>query len=146
MLYFTGFNEPDSCLILSKSSQSNLSVNFFATPNDESTLLWSGPRAGIEGSRELFGLQNTFDIKKLKDAVEELRTNIFIDYHPDNSAFPAELYQKLKNNNCKPLEPFVTKLRLVKCEEEQELMKKSGAIAAESFKEVTIMIIVYINL
>lgn len=137
LLYFTGFNEPDCCLILTKSSNSNFDVNFFVTPNDEHSLLWSGPRAGIEGSKELFGLQNTFDIKRLKEAIEAVKDqpNIFIDYHNDNSAFPDELY-KLLGKHCKPLEPFMTKLRLVKCAEELELMKKSGSIASESFKSV----------
>ena len=146
LLYFTGFNEPDCCFFLSKSSSSVLSVNFFVTPNDESSLLWSGPRAGIEGSRDIFGLQNTFDIKKLKDAVEAFKDqNIFIDYHPENSAFPVELY-KLISKSSKPLEPFMTKLRLVKCEEELELMKKSGSIASESFKAViTRYIFIFIN-
>jgi intermediate cleaving peptidase 55 len=138
LLYFTGFNEPGCCLIMTKSSNSDLTLNFFVTPNDENSLLWSGPRAGIEGAKEIFGLQNTFDIKKLKDAIEAIKedhSTIFIDYHKDNSVFPDELY-KLLSKSFKPLEPFTTKLRLVKCTEELELMKKSGSIASESFKAV----------
>ena len=129
--------------MLKKSYNSNddLSVNFFVTPNDENSLLWSGPRAGIEGSKELFGLQNTFDIKCLKDAIGAVVKDqtVFIDYHSDNSAFPDELY-KIISKTCKPLDPFITKLRLKKCPEELELLKKSGEIAAESFKAVSYIV------
>ena len=116
-----------------------MTQNFFVTPNDEQSLLWSGPRAGIEGSKELFGLQNTFDIKNLTEAIESIKkqknANVFIDYHKENSALSEQFY-KLLSENCKPLEPFMTKLRLVKCPEELELMKKSAFISSESFKAV----------
>ena len=99
MLYFTGFNEPDCCLIISKTDQSVVSVNFFVTPNDESSLLWSGPRAGIEGSKEFFGLQNTYDLKNLDHCIEELAKlknhSIYIDFQADHSSLSQINYNKL---------------------------------------------------
>lgn len=119
-----------------------MTETFFVTPNDESTLLWSGPRAGIDGAKELFGMKNTFDIKKLEEFIAELskkkNIQVYIDYQPENSSLSSELYKKINsgNNRIKSLEPLTTKLRLIKCLEELELMKKSGEIAGESFKEV----------
>lgn len=118
-----------------------LSVKFFATPNDKESLLWSGPRAGIEGCKEIFGLQNVYEIEKLDDFVSELKaqtkSSVFIDYHYEHSSLKSELYKALiEKVRLKPLEPIICKLRLVKTAEEQNLMKISGSIAAESFKEV----------
>lgn len=143
MLYLTGFNEPDSCLVLEKTTDSyDLNVKFFATPNDNESLLWSGPRAGIEGCKESFGLQNVYEIKELDDFVSELKSesklSIYIDYHADNSFFKPEFYKSLDEKlKFKSLESLMCKLRLVKTPEELNLMKRSGSIAAESFKEVT---------
>lgn len=147
LLYFTGFNEPDCCLVLTKDADDQcMTETFFVTPNDEASLLWSGPRAGIEGAKELFGLQNTLDIKKLEEFIEELakkkNIQIYLDYHAENCSLSSEIYKKITvNHRTKALEPLTTKLRLVKRPEELELMKKSGEIAAESFREVRLEII-----
>lgn len=140
LLYLTGFNEPDCCLIISKGSDSG-SDSFFVTSNDKNNLLWSGPRAGIEGAKEIFGFQNTFDIKKLNEAVEEIckakGNPIFIDYDPEHSSLRPDLYEKVRLV-AKPVEPLLRPLRLVKDLEEQELLKKSGKIASEAFKQTMI--------
>ena len=99
-------------------------------------MLWSGPRAGIEGAVDIFGMQNTFEIGKLdkilEDVVEMKNHSILIDFNPENS---ADLYKNIYLKS-KPLEPFIRPLRLVKTREEQDLMMKSGQIASEAFKDV----------
>lgn len=139
----TGFNEPDSCLILSKKSKESFDVNFFVTPNDPNTLLWSGPRAGIEGAKEIFGLQNTYDIKKLSGILDELVKSksghsFYADYDLEHSSLSAENWKKI-SGFCKPIDPLIKSMRLVKTPEELELMKRSGEIASESFKEVNLI-------
>lgn len=131
LLYFTGFNEPDCCLIVSKSS-----VAFFVSPNDEFNLLWSGPRAGVEGAKEIFGIQNTFEIKELRQAIEGLsrsKNTLYVDYDPEHSSLDSEIFEKIKG---KPADSLIKSLRLVKNPEELELMKTSAMIASESFKQV----------
>ena len=120
-----------------------MNVNFFVTPNDSTSLLWSGPRAGIDGSKELFGIQNSFDIKELDDAIEEICKlkdhSFYIDYDPEHSSLKPEVYKKIKLMNVvKPIEPVIRPLRLVKTREEQELMKRSALIASESFRQVNL--------
>ena len=138
----TGFNEPDSCLLLTKKPKSSIETTFFVTPNDPNTLLWSGPRSGIEGAREIFGLQNTFDIKKLPEILEELvKSNkntghsLYADYDLEHSSLSQENWKKI-SGVCKAVDPLIKSLRLVKNPEELELMKKSGEIASEAFKQV----------
>lgn len=114
-------------------------MNFFVTPNDPNTLLWSGPRAGIEGSREIFGLQNTFDIKKLSGIIDDLaksnQSNLYVDYDSEHSSLSRDDWKKI-SGGCKSIDPFIKSLRLLKTPEELELMKKSGEIASEAFKQV----------
>lgn len=142
MFYLTGFNEPDSCLVLDKTFESSeLNVKFFASPNDIESLLWSGPRAGIEGCKEIFGLQNVYEMNKLDDFVSELKyqnsSTVFMDYHAEHSSLKPELFKILNEKmKMKSFESIVSKLRLVKTAGEQSLLRISGSIAAESFKEV----------
>ena len=102
-------------------------------------MLWSGPRAGIEGAREIFGLQNTFDIKKLPEILNELTRKdggvIYADYDAEHSSLSQENWRKI-SGKCKSIDPMIKSLRLIKNPEELELMKKSGSIASESFKQV----------
>lgn len=80
--------------------------------------------------------------------------SIYIDYHSDHSSLSKINYNRLskKNNlncfykfiilifilepNIRSLDRFMLPLRLVKTSEERVLMKKSGKIACEAFKEV----------
>lgn len=115
-------------------------MNFFVTPNDPNTLLWSGPRAGIEGSREIFGLQNTFDIKKLPGIIDDLsksnQSDLYVDYDSEHSSLSQDDWKKI-SASCKSIDPFIKSLRLLKTPGELELMKKSSEIASEAFKQVS---------
>lgn len=92
----TGFNEPDCCLVISKIS-GELSVDFHVTPSDENMILWSGPRAGIEGAKELFGFTNVyaFDEQRLAAQILSRRNHIiYSDFH-DNSAVSHKFRESL---------------------------------------------------
>lgn len=55
-LYLTGFQEPDSALILEKNSSSRgYRMTMFIPPHDRSGEVWNGPRIGIEGAQSIFG-------------------------------------------------------------------------------------------
>lgn len=55
-LYLTGFQEPDSVLILEKNSSSRgYRMTLFVQPRDETNEIWNGPRTGIDGATSLFG-------------------------------------------------------------------------------------------
>ena len=96
-------------------------------------MLWSGPVAGIEGAKQIFGLQNVYGIEELSNAVAALKGNtIYTDFeasHCGNQALAALQHTK-------PLAPLLQQLRLVKQPEEIALMRQSGKIASESFTEV----------
>lgn len=59
LYYLSGFNQPDCCLVLaSKDLQVEANVpqfTMFVQPYDPHTEIWDGPRAGLEGAKEIFG-------------------------------------------------------------------------------------------
>lgn len=55
-LYLTGFQEPDSALILEKNSSSRgYRMTMFIPPHDQSSEVWNGPRIDLEGTQNIFG-------------------------------------------------------------------------------------------
>ncbi|WRT65859.1 uncharacterized protein IL334_002810 [Kwoniella shivajii] len=55
--YLTGFNEPDSTLILeyAPSTSRGYKYTLFVPPKDSHDALWEGERAGVEGAINIFG-------------------------------------------------------------------------------------------
>ncbi|GAA5855657.1 hypothetical protein JCM8547_001636 [Rhodosporidiobolus lusitaniae] len=60
--YLTGFEGPDSALVLQKdSSARGYRMIMFVRPKDTYDELWNGSRSGIEGACEVFGADEAFD-------------------------------------------------------------------------------------
>lgn len=57
LLYLTGFAEPDAVLAVEKTSGGETKFIMFVEDNDKHSLLWSGPKNGLEGTKSHFGLQ-----------------------------------------------------------------------------------------
>ncbi len=64
LVYFTGFEEPDSVLVLSSVHPEHQAV-MFVRPPDAERELWNGARAGIEGVKERCALDAAFPIDEL---------------------------------------------------------------------------------
>ena len=57
--YLTGFNEPDSFLIL-ESENGEVSATILVPPKDRVKEIWNGKRAGVGGAKEEFGFDEAF--------------------------------------------------------------------------------------
>src|SRR5262245_3866528 len=68
--YLTGFDEPQSVLILSTVHPDHRSV-LFVRPRDPEREVWDGARAGVEGAKERCGVDATFPIAELKNKLHE---------------------------------------------------------------------------
>src|SRR3954470_18393223 len=70
--YLTGFDEPDSVLVL--NSQSEQRFTLFVRARDPEREVWDGARAGVEGAVSQFGADVAFTIGdlslKLPDAIQ----------------------------------------------------------------------------
>ena len=155
-LYITGFLEPNSICVLHKKDDQYTRYYLFVTEYNQDTITWDGHIAGTKMTKELFNVDNAYNIDDLKHELKEiiLNSNIkSIYYDTINSLKPfqkrfidIELCTKIENilkdvgipqskiqNKAQIL---IEKLRLIKSENEVALMKKSGKCAAESMLEV----------
>ncbi|KAH9442500.1 hypothetical protein Pst134EB_028751 [Puccinia striiformis f. sp. tritici] len=74
--YLTGFQEPDSCLLLEKenSTKAGYTMTMFVRPKDPSQEMWEGARSGVDGVTEWFGADQTFDISELARRLKPILT------------------------------------------------------------------------
>src|SRR5262245_33953267 len=64
LYYLTGFDEPDSVLVLTTEHAEHRCV-LFVRPRDKERETWDGPRAGLEGAVAEFGADVAFPIAEL---------------------------------------------------------------------------------
>ena len=62
--YLTGFQEPDSAVILEKhpSSLRGYKMTMFVQKRDEHNETWNGPRTGLDGAVDMFGADESFEL------------------------------------------------------------------------------------
>lgn len=82
--YLTGWEEPDSVLVLQKTSSSKgYKMTMFVRPKDPYDESWNGPRSGTDGVCEVFGADDSCDIawfsSRFEDLVQRSRGPIYID-------------------------------------------------------------------
>ena len=68
--YLTGFDEPSSVLILTTEHKDHRTV-VFVRKRDKDREIWDGPRAGVDGAKELLGADAAFTIDELEQKLPE---------------------------------------------------------------------------
>lgn len=68
--YLTGFNEPDSWLVISNKNQ--LQVTLFCRPKDNLAEIWQGRRLGVEQAIDKLGVEQAHSIEELEDTLPDL--------------------------------------------------------------------------
>jgi Xaa-Pro aminopeptidase len=71
LFYLTGFDEPDTVLVLSAVAEKDKLV-LFVRPRDPERETWDGRRAGVEGAIEVFGADAAYPIAELAARLPEL--------------------------------------------------------------------------
>lgn len=72
VFYLTGFDEPDTVVVLTASDRK---MTMFVRPRDPAREIWDGPRAGVDGAKATFGASEAFTIDKLADELPKLLQN-----------------------------------------------------------------------
>ncbi|KAI5476016.1 mitochondrial metallopeptidase [Pseudohyphozyma bogoriensis] len=73
MWYLTGWQEPDSVLVLEKNSSSRgYKMTMFCPQKEANDELWHGPRSGREGAMEVFGADDACDISYLSTRLKSI--------------------------------------------------------------------------
>src|ERR1700738_4958619 len=62
--YLTGFDEPESALLLDAQERKTV---LFVRPRDPDREVWDGPRAGVDGAKEHYGADEAFVIAELDE-------------------------------------------------------------------------------
>jgi Xaa-Pro aminopeptidase len=70
LFYLTGFDEPDSVLLLSTEHGEPHSV-LFVRPRDPARETWDGPRAGLDGAVQRFGVDESHPIAELSQKLPD---------------------------------------------------------------------------
>lgn len=143
--YLTGFNEPESALVLIRKNGKNQTA-LFLRPRDPEMETWNGRRLGVEHAPAVLNVDCAFAIEHLKvelpqlllgtkelyycsglaghDKYDVLMTEVLSTLHAqaeDHDAMPRELSD---------LRPHLDEMRLFKSNNEIRLMQQAGQISA----------------
>jgi len=141
--YLTGFEEPESFLVLAKGK-----TILFVRRRDAEKEIWEGERYGTEGALKVFGVDEAYPIDEFEAKLPELlkgteETFYRIGLHEttDRKVLAAlEKYRASQGRSGKPLsslrDPAETlgEMRLYKSAEEVELLRKASQITAAAHK------------
>ncbi len=75
LYYLTGFDEPESVLLLTNQHEEH-QVVLFVRPRKREREIWDGPRAGVEGAVDDFGADAAFPIDELADKLPDYLGNV----------------------------------------------------------------------
>jgi Xaa-Pro aminopeptidase len=150
--YLSGFEEPESFLVLAPPSQSKTSGHrmiLFVAPRDPEKELWEGERYGVDGAQAVFGADEAYPVTEFdKKFPELLRGADRLFYRMGlNSEMDSRILGVLEAHRQSqgrsgrsflpvedPLLP-VGELRLLKSEAEIDLLRKACQITAMAHRE-----------
>ena len=140
--YLTGFEEPQSCLVLEASGRSIL----FCRPRDEEREIWDGYRLGPDAAPKALGVDEAHPITELSTRLPELLAGQAQVWCPLADGGVARTHvdaalQALRARErsgvqapaaLRELAPLIDDMRLFKDAHEQGLMRRAAAIAAQA--------------
>lgn len=145
LYYLTGFDEPESVLVLSTEHPEHRFV-LFVRPRDPEREVWDGPRAGVEGAIARYGADAAFHIDELAEKLPDyLQGHERLLYKLGaNTRFDARIHAAIgrargrgRTGSTWPTEivdpaTIVHEMRLRKSKGELELMRNAAAITKEA--------------
>jgi Xaa-Pro aminopeptidase len=148
LYYLTGFDEPESVLVLTNQHDEHRCV-MFVRPRKRDREIWDGPRAGVEGAVERFGADVAFPIEELAKRLPDYLGNVSrLLYHvganhdADRQVFDC-LNLLRRGGRRGVLAPdtivdpsvFVHEMRLRKSAGELDIMRHAAAITRDAHVE-----------
>ncbi|WAQ98104.1 XPP3-like protein [Mya arenaria] len=144
-LYLSGFQEPDSVLVLQTTENGYKSV-LFVPKRDPDRELWDGPRSGDTGAVSLTGVSEAHNSDDLEKYLHNyckthcdylvwysMTKPVHLNFH--KSVISEFLKQEGRKSIQNPIQ-LLHQMRLVKSQAEIKLMKKTCQIASEAFVDV----------
>lgn len=156
--YLTGFEEPDAAVILEKTSASRgYRMTLFCNGKDSVKEKWEGARTSFSDALSIFKADDALSIHSFPSqlkSVASLYSNIYIDlpnaslkrsprtvksllrYLSPSVQLRLEhesVVESLSSSRRRPLAPLVAKLRSIKSECEQQVMRAAADISGNAF-------------
>ena len=147
--YLTGFDEPESIAVIAPN-QDEHKFTLFVRPRDPEREIWDGKRAGTEGALKEYGANAAFPIEefgeKLGDLINGAR-NLYYRIGAGNPELDNQIIRqigRMRSMGRKGVNApeaiidtgaIIHEMRLIKSEEEIELMQRAADIAAEAHRE-----------
>jgi Xaa-Pro aminopeptidase len=146
-LYLTGFDEPDSIAVVTPGREQKYTL--FVRPRDPAQEIWVGRRAGVEGAKSELGADEAFPIAEFNEKLLDLLDGSKVLYYRlgVNEEMDKQLISTIasvRTLNRKPIavpqtiiDPatIVHEMRVIKSDEEIEIMQTAADIAAEAHVE-----------
>lgn len=145
--YLTGFEEPDSFAVIAPGRAQKYTL--FVRPRDPAQEIWVGRRAGVEGAKTEFGADEAFPTAEFEDKLLDLldgaeKLYYRLGVNPEIDKLLIEKIASVRTLNRKPIEvpqtiidpaTIIHEMRVIKSDEEIELMQTAADIAAEAHVE-----------
>ncbi len=145
--YLTGFEEPDSIAVINPSQDPKYTL--FLRPRDPEREIWDGRRAGVDGAKSELGANEAFPIAEFDVKLQEILDGADILYYRlgvnrDLDDTIIREISRMRALNRKPIHPpqtivdpatIIHEMRVVKSQEELEVMQTAADIAAEAHCE-----------
>jgi len=143
--YLTGFDEPESVLVMSTEHPQHKTV-LFVRPRDPEREVWDGARAGVDGAVQDFGADAAFPISELPAKLPEYLENhekLLYRFGRDRvfddkmvAALDATRMRARRGVTCptQMIDPaaLLHEMRLFKSKEEIEAMQRASAITRDA--------------
>jgi len=142
--YLTGFNEPESVLVLAPKRKQGQYI-LFNRVRDKDKEIWDGPRAGQDGARDIFMADEAHPIPDLEKLLPDLLLSRDTIHYPmginkkfDKILFRAinQIRSKIRSGIKSPIAfadiiPTLHEMRLFKSQAEIAVMQKAVDITAK---------------
>lgn len=147
--YFTGFSEPNAVMILAPGREDGSFILCLREKNPL-TEIWDGHMEGLNGVKENYEADQSFDIEDLETILSSLflgRQKVFFTLGQDevldkilmksfNAVRAGQRRGGVVPSEIQALEPLVHEMRLIKSKYEIGLMKKSAKISVDAHKRI----------
>ena len=145
--YLTGFNEPESTLVLLINESKDVQSIAFVPKKDALKEIWDGYRAGPNGAVKDHGFDLAFDNTEIDEKLPDLLAGYNQVFYPvgKSQKLDADVIDwiktaRLKDRHSSPIDiadasSKIGNERLIKDKDEIEIMKKACQISAEAHVE-----------
>ncbi|XP_076118038.1 xaa-Pro aminopeptidase 3-like [Mytilus galloprovincialis] len=145
-LYLCGFMEPDSLLVMQCNNSESANTTLFVPKRNIEEEKWDGPRSGIEGTIQLTGVDKAFNNTEIEGYLSKYLcdNSDFVLWYNEKAIVNRSLQEGVLKNFVREDKHYKNEnvitalqaLKVLKSPTEIEIMRKSCAIASESFIEV----------